>query len=578
MLFIIYLFLFHNIVTCSSVGSTIFYKKSSYSECWSEEDIAKLRSRRYFENIIPQPVSPDKVNAKFVDELLKYFNNALQTVEKGEDTKKNVLLKEVLADTIGAHLRSEILPNVRLAYYAGYIPYRKAKSLHDFYEEIKFILNTQGLGWKNCRSVPTLRNFTVEKIRIGTGKLTDACSRLITKRDEKSCIHIPLPKSDDKLRPAAIVLPLKVGGLVNLVSPSSDNVLLKYYITAARCILNNSPDSCRHSDFVSFNNDLWHWMKRDVAPRLIDEKLYSAYGGVLRVGAAVQNYGKGLSRRNLFEYQDSGVSMWHPWKALKESYVYINRDWTPYLYIVVILMIGIAIILVQILYSYIIGDYDCNCKGPSKQSLESKDISYANVDSNIPAMLPSHQTTVCYSENKRPKLPTSKTKSSTIVSIKHHEHDLHENIEKLSDNENKSDVSLTVSLSSVDVKGKVIDVGRAETIQSPPKLETSITQMKIEKALTKTKPQTPMYSTSTVTNSDVTYQRAQVTDSLSSSSTSARTISSTSSKSRCRRSRTSRDLAWSRRVISKHSMHRSTSGTEGTEFDVTSYTTPKSHR
>ncbi|OWR43031.1 hypothetical protein KGM_202149 [Danaus plexippus plexippus] len=319
-------------------------------------------------------------------------------------------------------------------------------------------------------------------------------------------------------------------------------------------------------------------MKRDVAPRLIDEKLYSAYGGVLRVGAAVQNYGKGLSRRNLFEYQDSGVSMWHPWKALKESYVYINRDWTPYLYIVVILMIGIAIILVQILYSYIIGDYDCNCKGPSKQSLESKDISYANVDSNIPAMLPSHQTTVCYSENKRPKLPTSKTKSSTIVSIKHHEHDLHENIEKLSDNENKSDISLTVSLSSVDVKGKVIDVGRAETIQSPPKLETSITQMKIEKALTKTKPQTPMYSTSTVTNSDVTYQRAQVTDSLSSSSTSARTISSTSSKSRCRRSRTSRDLAWSRRVISKHSMHRSTSGTEGTEFDVTSYTTPKSHR
>ncbi|CAH0722947.1 unnamed protein product, partial [Brenthis ino] len=490
------------------------------------------------------------------------------------------MLREVLADAIGAHMRSEILPASRFAYYAGYVSYRKVRELHDCFDQLKICLNTQGLGWKKPKSVPEMTNFTVEKIRIGPSDIFDPCARLVTKRDSKSCIHLPTPKLDDHLHPYAIALPYKQNGLMNLMSPLSENIILKYYTTASKCILSNSPGTCRHTDFVNFNNDLWHWMKRDVAPRLIDEKLYAAYGGVLRVAAAVQSYGKGLHRRNLFDYEDAGVSKWHPWKALRESYVYINTDWTPHLYVAVVILISLAICLLQICYSYILDDENgCHCKG-SKRSSVSKDVAYAKVDSNIPAMLPSHQNAVYYTDKKRAQRSISKAKTPSVRSIKTQKvYDLHENTEKLmavimSDSENSSDDSLPSKTSQIKSEN-VIDVGHPERPKSPPKIETPIMQMKVKRHLVKTKPQLQMYSTSTATNSEQTYRGIQPTDSWSGSSsvTSAQSASSGSSKTRARRSRSSRDLAWARRVVSKHSLHATTSGTE---LEANSFTTPLS--
>lgn len=62
------------------------------------------------------------------------------------------ILRETLVDTVGGHLRSELLPSARLAYYAGYVPYKNVRELHEFYDELKLILNTQGQGWKTGKS------------------------------------------------------------------------------------------------------------------------------------------------------------------------------------------------------------------------------------------------------------------------------------------------------------------------------------------------------------------------------------------------------------------------------------------
>ncbi|XP_046973268.1 uncharacterized protein LOC124539947 [Vanessa cardui] len=584
MLFFMYVFLIIQIAKCSRVGSTLFYKRLAQANCWSEDDLAKLRVRKIIEEVMPPPVTPDIVNDNYITESLKYFRNTFKIVDNNSDKDTVDILKEVLADAIGAHMRSEILPTARFAYYAGYASYRNVKELHDFFDDIKILLNTQGIGWKKSDSIPPWTNFTVEKVRIGPTYLFDPCARLVTKRDSNSCIHIPAPMTDDHFKPSAIALPWKSNGLFSLVSPLSENVLLKYYTAVSKCILHNSPDSCRHSDFVSFNNDLWHWMKRDVAPRLTDEKLYAAYGGILRIAAAVQNYGKGLHRRNLFDIQDPGTIKWHPWKTLKESYVYINTDWTPHMYIAVIVMIGLAICILQVCYSYITGNNDgCPCRGVHPPST-SKDVAYAKVESNIPAMLPSHQSAVYFTEKRRPKVTSSKTKSSSLGSLKKQKvYDMHENTEKLmavimSDNEGTSEDSAIVG----SVGGRIIDNAtdkeHLERPKSPPKIETPITQMKIEKTLTKIRTRVPMYSTSTVTNSEQTCLGVHATDSWtgSCSSTSTQSVTSASTKSRFRKSKSSRDLAWARRVVSKHSLRAKS--TSGTELDINSYTTPPSQR
>ncbi|XP_038208483.1 uncharacterized protein LOC119829856 [Zerene cesonia] len=582
MFYIALISIFIEITICSHVGSSLFNNRITRTDCWSENDLAKLRARKVFEQMVPPKVAPDKMDSKYIRDILRYFRKSLCLVDIAEDKQTASLLKQALADTIGAHLRSDILPTARLAYYAGFVPYRSVRELHSYYDKIKVFLNTQGLGWKKPKSLPDWNNIKVDKIQVGVGKFFDPCNFLVTKRDTNSCIHLPPPKIDDHNEPSAMALPFRSNGLLSLTSPKSEDVLLKYYTTASRCLLRRSPDTCRHTDFVSFNNEIWHWMKRDVAPHLVDEKLYAAYGGVLRIAAAAQNYGKGLSRRNLFAFQDAEVSKWQPWKRLRDSYVYLNTDWTPYIYIVFILLVGVAICLLQLFYSYIFGDDDagCHCKGRPSRSSCCKDVAYANVESNIPAMLPRHKNNIYYVEEQRTKRSVgSKIKTSSLSSTKTQRvYDLNENKEKLMDVilSEKSDSS-DASIGTKNRENKnIIDVGRDDRSKSPPKIETSVDEVKVLKRGAKVCPQ--MYSTTTATRS-VTYREEHATESVwseSESSSSEQSVTSDSSKSRCRRSRSSRDLAWARRVISKHSLQAKS--TSATELDVTSFTTPPSRR
>lgn len=590
MLFLTILLIFSNInwIASSNPGSVLFTTKHN-RDCWNEDEVARLRARKIFESIALPIVPPDKVSSKYVKETVRYFRKALRIVDKNVDPHTGAILKEALADTIGGHLRTEILPSVRLAYYAGYVPYRQVRRIHDFFLEIKSFLNTQGLGWKSPTKGPTQSNLTVGKILIGSGKLFDPCSCLITKRDSNGCIHLPCPQVDDYDTPSAIALPFKSGGLVSLSSPSSENILLKFYTTASRCILQSSPETCRHSDFVTFNNDMWHWMKRDIAPHLVDETLYAAFGGVLRIAAAVQNYGKGLSRRNLYDNDITEDTKWHPWKSLTQSYIYINTDWTPQLYVGVILLVGLTICLLQMCYNYIFGPAGgCNCKD-RRRSSDVREIAYANVDSCFPAVLPNHSSAPSSSGQKRDTKSLPKSKSASVGTFRTQRvYDMNDNIEKLmsvimSDYEG-SDIE--TSLASKPESDTVVrkspgdkESARSRLTNSPPKIETPMAQLKIEKTPRSERPQLPMYSTSTITRSEVTYCQEHSDTAWSGTSTSGRTCSSTSTKTQSRRSRRSRDLSWARRVVSKRNVSdQTTKSNTGTDMDLNSFTTPPSRR
>ncbi|XP_049887788.1 uncharacterized protein LOC126382094 [Pectinophora gossypiella] len=587
MLFLMILFLFTK-ASCtpdSNGGSVLFYKKSS-KECWNQDDLAKLRARKIFEKIVLPTLPPEKMSSKYNKEILKYYRKALHVVDKDEDRHNAKILKEALADTLGGHMRCEMLPSVRFSYYAGYVSYRSAKQMHTLYDDLKTFLNTKGIGWNPPEKTPIQSNLTVGKILIGAGKPFDPCAFLVVKRNENNCIHIPTPKVDDETEPTAIVLPFKIGGFVSLTSQSSENILLKYYTTSARCILRSSPQECKHTDFVNYNNELWHWMKRHVAPHLLDEKLYAAYGGVLRIAAAVQNYGKGLSRRNLYESDDLGSSnKWCPWKALKDQQLNIDADWSPQLYIALVLGAALAICFLQICYNYILGRANgCRCSG-RKRSYD-KDIAYATVDSNFPAMLPSHQSGGSSNDQKRDRDHRSVTRSKTasVGTVRTRVYDFNENTEKImsvimSDNEGTDVESTSNKESEEEVRTKT-GVGSVQTQtnvkpRSPPKIEAPIAQLKIEKTAQAEKAR-PMCSTSTVTQSEVTYC-GQVSDTAWSGSYT--TESSVSTKSHTQRTRRSRDLAWARRVVSKHTVNdQNTKSFTGTDYDLRSFTTPPSRR
>ncbi|XP_063545752.1 uncharacterized protein LOC134753744 [Cydia strobilella] len=526
----------------SSTGTILFYNKHIDTDCWSREELAKLQARKILNQLIPKQTPPDQITKKIANEALRYYREALHTVDKQQRSASKTVLREALADTIGGHLRSEVLPAVRLAFYAGYVPYKSVRKLHDLYSEIKTTLNTEGRGWKPPPKIPMTANLTVNKITIGRGKLYDPCNFLVVKRDSNACIRMPIPIVDDANDPSAIALPFKSGGLVNMLSPTSQNIFLKYYTMASRCILRRSPATCRHSDIVKFNSDLWCWMKNDVAPHLMDEKLYAAYGGVLRVAAAVQTYGKVLPRRYLFDNYRNPME-WHSWRKLTEPYFFIDSDWTPSIYVGVVVLAALAICLLQMFYNYIFGKTNMCACGGQKQSVFQK-IKQQHVQHGA-------TKSVYYNEPQRTCCsPGSRETSSQIPSKTQRVYDYNDNLlDVIMSDAETGEYSSSDSNNGYDSMKENehygIETKAVARSTSPPKIETSIEQLKINRGRV-----------------SIRGDGAQMTDKWASTengSTSCCESASSGTRSSTSRPRTRqarprvrvrvRDLAWARQVL-----------------------------
>lgn len=461
--------------TGASAGSTIFNKEPL--SCWDENEIIKLRARRLFEDVLPAPVAPEKITDKFIRDLVRYFRRSLRSVEAGSDHRAE-LLKDAMADTFGAHLRNEILPAARLAFYSGNISHKNAILIHELYDEMKEYLNTQGVGWQEPQRLQQWSNITVAKIVIPRKKsiILDPCSNLVLKRDHNLCIHFPTPMLDDKENPTSIALPFKNGGLVSLTAPSSKNRLLKYYTTAAKCILKSSPASCRKADISGLNRDLWNWLKRDVAPHIQDEKLYTAFGGVLKLVAAVQAHRDSKTRRNLYEDIDVECDdiTWHPFELAQP--VQIDIDWGSIVYILVVVAIAVAFFGCQIILHFICTSKKSNKVNPifSYTNMNMKGGSLASflgerISTSLRTLIPSRMFSKAVDTSNQLR---GKTKTMSLGSIRTQRvYDLNENTEKLMAIQSGNELSESTSDSEADAR---------KQSDSPPKLETSISELKID--------------------------------------------------------------------------------------------------
>lgn len=113
-------------------------------------------------------------------------------------------------------------------------------------------------------------------------------------KSTKCTVEIPMPFLDSKSKPGAIAVPFKTFSLRNLESRASTYVLVKFYIASHKCLAHKK---ARPEDVSTFENKLFTWINRFVINRLRDEKLYAAFGGVLRVYMSLkQRAGRGGSK------------------------------------------------------------------------------------------------------------------------------------------------------------------------------------------------------------------------------------------------------------------------------------------
>lgn len=89
-----------------------------------------------------------------------------------------------------------------------------------------------------------------------------------------------MPFLDSKSHPSAIAVPFKTFSLRNIESKASAYVLVKFYVAAHKCLEHKK---ARSEDISRFDNRFFIWINRFVINHLSDEKLYAAFGGVLRV-------------------------------------------------------------------------------------------------------------------------------------------------------------------------------------------------------------------------------------------------------------------------------------------------------
>lgn len=210
--------------------------------------------------------------------LLKYFHKVSRNIERmSHALNKNIALS-AFHDVLGGFLKSTLIPNAKISFYAGNVTLHTVREILDLYEKCKTSLDTKGLGWSN--PVAMSNPYAIPLYL----KLVEGdCSDLLLLDEEESesedeIIALPRLEYDDNSNGLTnIWLPFRRKHVYNLRSKQSAFIFMRFFIDANKCYENErlSPQE--------FNQKLERWIRINVVPHLKDEQLYAGFGGVLRV-------------------------------------------------------------------------------------------------------------------------------------------------------------------------------------------------------------------------------------------------------------------------------------------------------
>ncbi|KAJ8917268.1 hypothetical protein NQ315_002285 [Exocentrus adspersus] len=286
-------------IKAEPLNPVVHYSSDVRRQCWHPEEVAVLTSRMILQDLLPDLSVLEVEDNSVAADIVEYFRMMIDVVQKSTQGRIRHITMLALTDLIGGYLQHAVLPSARQAYYAGLIDFENVEKLMQLYEEIKWYLRTNGQGWARPMHVKT--KFEIQPIDLsgeGGGKGNKTCCRNLiyyqkptVKRSAdavSTSLHFPIPFFDTKVHPSAIAVPFRKYALRNIESKRAAYVVVKYYIAAQNCLRDLHADK---PVVENFQNSLYAWIEKDVVPKLVDDKFYAAFGGILRVEDSLKQLG-----------------------------------------------------------------------------------------------------------------------------------------------------------------------------------------------------------------------------------------------------------------------------------------------
>lgn len=84
-----------------NVGTVLFSKKDSEKKCWNDEQIALVRARLIYQDILPKATLNDVKNDEFLNTLVQYFHLALNKVKILTEGRTQQINLTAMSDVLG---------------------------------------------------------------------------------------------------------------------------------------------------------------------------------------------------------------------------------------------------------------------------------------------------------------------------------------------------------------------------------------------------------------------------------------------------------------------------------------------
>lgn len=163
-----------------------------------------------------------------------------------------------------------------------------ALNVYNLYEKCKVLLDTNGNGWSDPINDFSKFSFKIEPLIVSKHDKGDeddemkACVNLMLNQgdednDEDMLVSLPKMETEENEQLATIWLPLKRKHIFNLNSKNSAFILFRYFVAVSKCY------NYQGVSQVAFNHKLRQWIIDKILPYLDDERLYPAFGAVLRI-------------------------------------------------------------------------------------------------------------------------------------------------------------------------------------------------------------------------------------------------------------------------------------------------------
>lgn len=201
------------------------------------------------------------------------------------------VINKAFFDMLGGYLKHFLLPITKYSFYAGNVSFTTANNLFILYDKCKELLNTNGNSWRDPISDFSSFSFHIEKIIISKEAESDepmkACVNLMLNKDdndndESMLVALPKMEMEESEDLSTIWLPFKRKHTFNLNSKTSAFILLKYFVQVSKCY------DYQGASQANFNRKLKTWLSENILPYLDDDKLYPAFGAILRILESVK--------------------------------------------------------------------------------------------------------------------------------------------------------------------------------------------------------------------------------------------------------------------------------------------------